>query len=132
MNGLKCMTLAVFCCLSMGCAPLFFFGAGSAAGVVGYKYYHGALTVIYQAPFMETWDATFKAVDQMNIKAGHSDHDLTSGKIKANGADKRPVTISFKYKSARETEVVIRVGCLGDKQVSMAIKDKIKEILFEY
>jgi hypothetical protein len=113
----------------MGCAPLVFFGAGTAAGVAGYKYYEGALTVIYQAPFMETWDSSLQALNQMNLRVLKSPHDTTSGKITARQADGQPVTVSLKYKSAQETEVIIRVGHLGDKNRSMAIKEEIRKIL---
>jgi hypothetical protein len=105
-------------------------GAGAAVGIVAYKYYGGQLTVIYEAPFMETWDATLTALKGMKHEILSADHDHTSGKIVAYGADERSVTISLAYISAEETEVVIRVGYLGDKQVSMSIKERIREVLF--
>jgi hypothetical protein len=113
----------------MGCAPLVFFGAGTAAGVAGYRYYEGSLTVIYQAPFMETWDASVQALNQMNLSVQSSSHDITSGKITSRKADGKPVTLSLKYRSTQETEVIIRVGHLGDKTRSMAIKEEIRKIL---
>jgi uncharacterized lipoprotein len=114
----------------MGCAaPIVFFGAGTAAGVVGYKYYEGSLAVIFQSPFMETWDATLKALNQMNIRIESSSHDITSGKIKAKRGDNQRVAVSLNYKSAQETEVVIRVGALGNQNASMAIKEEIRKIL---
>ena len=115
--------------LLIGCAPLVFFGAGTAAGVAGYQYYQGALTVIFQAPFMDTWDATLIALDRMNIKVESSSHDITSGRIRAKRGEKQKVTISLKYKSAKETEVVIRIGYLGDRDNSMAIKEEIRKVL---
>ena len=130
MIKVKFFVQILLCFLLMGCAaPVVFFGAGAAAGVVGYKYYEGALAVIFQSPFMETWDATLMALNQMNIKVESSYHDLTSGKIKAKRGDNERVTISLKYKSAQETEVVIRVGTLGDKNLSMAIKEEIRKVL---
>ncbi|MCG2779247.1 MAG: DUF3568 domain-containing protein [Desulfobacterales bacterium] len=78
---------------------------------------------------METWDATLKALNQMNIKVESSSHDMTSGKIKAERADNQRVAVSLRYKSAKETEVVIGVGTLGDQNVSMAIKEEIRKVL---
>jgi uncharacterized lipoprotein len=131
MNRVMRFMQIISCFLLTGCAaPVVFFGAGAAAGVVGYKYYEGALTVIFQSPFMETWDATLTALDRMNIKVESSTHDITSGKVRAKRGEKQPVTISLKYKSAKETEVVIKVGYLGDESASMAIKEEIRKVLF--
>lgn len=115
----------------MSCGPLIFFAAGTAAGVAGYQYYQGSLTVIYQASYMETWDATLKTLEDMNIKIQEKSHDLTLGKIKAQRAGKTPVLMTVKYKSSKETEVIIRVGWLGDKTASMAIKEGIRNTLFK-
>jgi hypothetical protein len=112
-----------------GCAAIAFFGAGAAAGVASIKYYQGGLTVVFDAPFMETWDASLKALEDMRFKVEKSDHDLTSGKIDAKGADAKDVSISLKYKSAKQTETVIRVGVFGDEGASMAIKERIRRIL---
>jgi hypothetical protein len=120
--------LPVLCCFCLAsCAPLFFFGAGTVAGVVTYKYYKGTLTVIYQAPIMKTWDATLKVLEEMKLKIDTKDHDRTSGKIVAVRADGKPVIISLAYISSRETEVVIRVGFFGDKNISMIIKEEIRK-----
>jgi hypothetical protein len=112
-----------------GCAPLIFFGAGTAAGVAGFKYYDGALSVIYQAPYMDTWDAALNALSQMNLKVEKSNHDLNKGEIVARRPDGTGVTISIEYKSPNETQAVIRVGFFGDEAASVAIKEKIREIL---
>jgi hypothetical protein len=118
----------VFVMLS-GCAPLIFFGAGTAAGVTGFKYYDGALNVMYEASYMDTWDAALKALSRMNLKVEKSDHDLNKGEIVARRPDGTGVTLSIGYKSSNETEAVIRVGFFGDEAASVAIKEKIREIL---
>ncbi len=92
----------VFVILS-GCAPLIFLGAGTAAGVAGFKYYDGALNVIYQAPYMDTWDASLSALSRMNLKVEKSDHDLKKGQIVAKRPDGTRVTLSVEYKSSNET-----------------------------
>jgi len=112
------------------CAPLFFIGAGAAAGIAGYKFYHGALNVIYEAPFEKTWNATLKALRDMNIKVTASNHDLTTGKISGLYPDKTPVNISLKYKTSKETEAIIRVGPLGNEAASENIKEAIRKVLF--
>jgi len=130
---IKCryLLLVLLCLCLVSCAPLLFFGAGTAVGVGGYKWYKGAMTVIYQAPYMETWDATLRAATAMNLEIKSQKHDLTSGKIEAKRADKKVVIISLKYVSAKETEVAIRVGMFGDRGASEAIKEAIRKELFK-
>jgi len=130
MIRVKCFIMISFSFMLTGCAALIFFGVGTAAGITGYKYYQGTLTVIYQAPYMETWDATLKAIHEMKFKLVSSDHDITEGKIVARRSNDKKVAISVKYKSSQETEVTIRVGVLGDKEASEAIKEKLRQVLF--
>lgn len=123
----------IFVVLSMfyfaGCAPLVFF-AGTVTGIGSYRYYHGVLTVVYEAPYIETWEATLQSLDEMGIKIEKKKHDLTSAKIVAKQADNKTVTISIEYKSSQETELTIRVGFFGDKEASDRIKEKIRAALF--
>lgn len=113
-----------------GCAPIVLLGAGGAAGAAGYKFSQGALLVIYEAPYMETWDATLLALGGMNLKVKKQQHDITRGKIEAQRSDETSVVISMKYRSPEETEVSIRVGVFGDKDTSMLIKEEIRKTLF--
>ena len=107
----------IFCFSLAGCAPAIFLG-GAAAGVAGYKFYEGSLEVIYQAPYMDTWDAALRVLERTNIEVTDKKHDYTSGKIEAMGVDEKEIRISVKYKSAEETEVKIRVGVFGDESAS--------------
>ena len=121
--------LAVLSCLCLvGCAPVIFL-AGGAAGVGAYKWYQGALIVTYEAPYMETWDASLRALNGMNLKIKTTRHDSTKGRIEAMQSDENIITVSLDYKTAKETEVTIRVGVFGDENTSIAIKDKISEEL---
>ena len=113
-----------------GCGALVVFGAGTAAGVAGYKWYEGSLTVIYEAPYIKAWDATLKALEKMEAEIQSQKHDLTKGTIKAQLKDKKSVSISLAYKSAQQTEVVIRVGFFGDKNASDVIQENIRKELF--
>ncbi len=127
---MKHMICVLFCLMPASCAPVLFLG-GAAAGVAGYKYYEGALEVVYESPFMETWDAALGVLDRMDIEVTNKKHDLTAGKISAMRSDEKEVNLSFKYRSTEETEVSIRVGVLGDERASDAIKEEIRKELFE-
>ena len=127
----------IFCVLLLlslplvGCAPLVFMGIGTAAGVAGYKYYEGALNVIYQASYDQTWEATLEALEKMDIKIEDRTRELTTGKITAVLSDGRKIVIGHKYQSPQETEVVIRVGVFGDEKASLLIKEEIRKALFD-
>ena len=131
MGRVKCFLPLLLCLCLVGCAGLVFFGAGTAAGVAGYKYYKGSLTVVFQSPYLKTWDGTLKALESLNFTIENQKRDLTAGHIDAKRADSTPVTVSLAYKSAEETEIVIRVGILGDMDASNAVKEEIRRNLFE-
>ena len=131
MVRVKCVILAVLLLFSSGCGAVILAGAGAAAGIASYKYYKGALTVVYKAPFKKTWDASLSALKEMDCKIESSKHDVTSGTIWAKFSNDKPISISLKYKSAAETEAVIRVGALGEKEASLIAKEKIEEALLE-
>lgn len=121
----------IFFLFLAGCGALVVFGVGTAAGVAGYKWYEGALTVIYEAPYIKAWDATLKALEDMELQIQSQKHDLTKGTIKAKLDDDRSLSVSLAYKSAQQTEVVIRVGFFGDKDASDVIQENIRKELFE-
>lgn len=129
MRTAKCFILAIFCLYLTGCAGVVLFGAGTAAGVAGYKYYKGALNVTYKASFEDTWDASIAALKEMNCKIERSKHDITTGSIWAKFDDGKLVNISIEYESATQTKAVIRVGALGEKEGSLIVKDKIAKHL---
>ena len=112
-----------------GCAPLAFIG-GAALGVGGYKYYNGALIVIYKASFNKTWDASVSALENLDYQIYESNKKMTSGTIITTGTLKERIKLSLKYVSLEETEVTIRVGLMGDKAASNKIKDKISDLVF--
>jgi hypothetical protein len=110
--------------------PVVFF-AGTVTGIGSYKYYQGVLTVVYETPYIETWDATLKALDTLGIEIKKKDHDLTAGKIVGKQKDNRTVSISLKYRSSQETQMNIRVGLFGDTEASDRIKEQIRKTLFK-
>ena len=118
----------IFFLFMAGCSALVLVGAGTAAGIAGYKWYEGALTVIYEAPYIEAWEAALKAFEKMELEIKSQKHDLTKGTIKAEMKDKRSVTVSLAYKSAQQTEVEIRVGFFGDKAASDVIQEGIRKL----
>jgi uncharacterized lipoprotein len=121
--------LAVLLFFLTGCGAMILAGAGAAAGIAGYKYSQGALTVIYKAPFQKTWDASLTALEQMDCKIESAKNSITSGDIWGKFSDGKMVNISITYKSVDETEAVIRVGALGEKEAALIVKDEIGKAL---
>ncbi len=130
MLKMRYLPLILIMGLFTSCVPVVFF-AGTVAGIGSYRYYQGVLTVVYEAPYIDTWEATLKTVDNLKMQIKKKDHDLTTAKIVAKQANNKTVTISLKYISSEETEVDIRVGLLGNKDASDIIKEEIRKILFE-
>jgi len=114
-----------------GCAPLVLVGVGAAGGVTGVKYYEGALTAVFQASFDETWNAAEQALENRKVDVDLRQRSLGSGKLSGKDLSGRPYTITFEYIVPEETKTVIRVGHLGDKDLSMELKEEIKKILFK-
>jgi hypothetical protein len=114
-----------------GCTPLVLVGVGAAGGVTGVKYYEGGLTAVFQASLDKTWNAAEKALENRNVDIDLHMRKLGSGKLSGQDSHGRPYTITFEYVSLEETETVIRVGHLGDKELSMQVKEEIRKILFQ-
>ncbi|RLB86194.1 MAG: hypothetical protein DRH15_02225 [Deltaproteobacteria bacterium] len=129
MIKLKLMVLGITSLFLTSCVYVGIFAAGAAAGIGGYKYKNGVLIVDYEAPYIKTWEACVKAVDEMGLRLEKSEHDLTKGVIKAKRADDKMVTIEVEYKTPQKTQVGIRVGIFGDEEASKVIKEKIRRIL---
>ncbi|MBW1730387.1 MAG: DUF3568 family protein [Deltaproteobacteria bacterium] len=125
----KLVVLGALSIIMTGCVYLGFFAAGTAAGIGGYKYQNGVLTVIYKAPYMDTWNACLSALEEMGLRIEKSAHDLTAGTIQARRVDNKAVSVKVEYKSARETKVAIRVGIFGDEDASNVIKENIRRAL---
>jgi len=130
MKKIICLFLLLLSLVFSSCVPVALV-AGAAAGIGGYKYFEGAMTVIYNAPFKNTWKASIEALECENFKLEGNDHGISSGKIKARRADNTVVSLSMKYISSDQTEMTIKVGLFGDEKESNAIKDKIGDILFK-
>lgn len=129
--GIKYVSLAAALFFLSGCGAMIVAGAGAAAGIAGYKYYQGALTVVYKAPFKKTWDASLTALKRMDCKIESAKNDITSGTIWGEFSDGKGVSISLTYRSVSETEAVIRVGALGEKEAALIVKDEIGKALSE-
>jgi hypothetical protein len=113
------------------CHPLALVAVGGAAGVGGYQYYQdkGVLEVRIYHPYSAVWDATLRALEDMGYVIESAQKGSTAGKVMAKGEDAAPVVVTLEYKSESATKAGIKVGHIGDKDASLAIKEQIQKAL---
>jgi hypothetical protein len=99
--------------------------AVAAAGAGTYAYIKGDLQRTYQAPMDKAWDATLKAVNELKMAIESQQHDAFNGTIKGSMADSKNFQISLKRLTEESTEIGVRIGLFGDRQISEAIHEKI-------
>ena len=113
------------------CHPLALVAVGGAAGVGGYQYYQdkGVLEAHIYHPYSAVWDATLSALEDMGYVIESAQKEPTTGKVMAKGEDGAPVVVTLEYESESVTKAVIKVGHMGDKDASLAIKEQIQKAL---
>ncbi len=102
-------------------------GAGAGAGTIAYI--KGELQTTYAASLNRTWEATLAALNDLEIKVHSTQKDATEGVIEASKADGTKVKLNLKPASPDTTIVKIRVGILGDEEVSRIISHQISKRL---
>jgi len=116
--------LATFLSLSLTSCVAFL--AGGAAGAGAISYLRGELQSTIGHDINRTWRATESAVAQLQFQVTEASADQTTGKLLAKNAAGTDVTIRLKRETENMTEVKIRVGVMGDRQMSEQILDQIK------
>ena len=113
------------------CHPLALVAVGGAAGVGGYQYYQdkGVLETRIYHPYPAAWDATLRALEDLGYAIESAQKEPSIGKVMAKGKDNTPAVVTLEYESDSVTKAVIRVGHLGDKDASLAIKEEIQKAL---
>jgi hypothetical protein len=121
-------TLAI-ASLSAGGCLLAAVGAGAAAGIGVYAYTQGKLENSEEVTLDRGWDATQRAMDDLQFTVVSRKKDATMAELIAETADGKKVTVNLKPDGERITRFSIRVGTFGDESVSRMIMDKIKQRL---
>ena len=108
-----------------GCA-LFLIGAGVAIGAGTVAYAGGELKAADEVTMDRAWNATLKAMQDLEFKVTKSQKDALAAEIVARRADDRRIVVRLKKQTDQVTELRIRVGTFGDEGLSRLIYDKIK------
>ncbi|MBK7403850.1 MAG: DUF3568 family protein [Phycisphaerales bacterium] len=115
--------------MSGGCAAALVAGA-AAAGIAGtYVYMEGRLESEEQAPLDEVYEASIAAMEDMEFPIKERAKDALAAHITALRADKSEVNITMEQKPDETTSLHIRVGVVGDEEVSSTILSRIREHL---
>ena len=130
MNKKILAPLVLLCCLLMGlnaCATRAVVAGAAAVGVGtgSYFYVKGELERDYHAPIARVWQATLKAVEELNLSIESKEHDAFYGKIKGKMADGTDFKIELKNKGENLTNVGVRIGAFGSKTKATEIHNKI-------
>ena len=118
---------AVFCTgavLINGCAVAL---VGAGAGTVAYI--KGSLEAVLEDDVDAVYEASIKALDQLEIAPSEKQKDALAARIVATNAQDRKITIKLKAAENDLTKISIKIGFFGDRSQSQAIYDKIKENL---
>lgn len=111
--------------LSSGCA-LFLIGAGVAVGAGTVAYTSGELRAADEISMDRSWEASMKAMKDLEFRVTKSQKDALAGEIVARRADDTRIIVRLKSQTQQVTEIRIRVGTFGDEALSRLIYDKIK------
>lgn len=111
---------------SIGCTAALVAG-GAAAGIGTYKYIKGELQSTEKVSLDEAYQATEKAMDDLELTITSKQKDAFDGEVIARRATGKKVTIKLKRRSDSVTEIKIRVGTFGDEYISKDILDTMKK-----
>lgn len=129
MKSVKLILPMAFLVMTCGCAALIAAVAGAGVGVATYAYMTGDLKIEYPIPYETVWDATEKALEDLQIEVEETTKDGISGDIKAKRANDTPVRIKVKREAPEVTIVKIRTGVFGNKEKSIVIMEAIDKYL---
>jgi len=123
----KLIFLAVSLFFLYGC-ELALLGIGAGGGIAGYKYYEGQTSTELPLKYSSAWNATNKALENLNISISTSDNRDTQGTITGLQKDGKSVSIKLKERSQWVTAITVRVGKLGDNDAAERILNEITSV----
>lgn len=109
-----------------GC-PAFLIAAGGAGGIGTYAYIVGELKSSEEVSLNTAWNATQKAMKDLEFTITSKEKDAFDGQLIAKGAANKTIKIKLNRQSNMLTEIRIRVGTFGDTSLSLQILESIKK-----
>ncbi len=118
--------MALWIVAAPGCAALVIGAAGAAAGVGTIVYVKGELDTVVEASLDEAWEATEKAIADLEFTTTETSKDAIAAEHTSRTAQDRKIHIRLNRYSETATRVRIRVDVFGNEELSRTILDKIK------
>ncbi|MEA3359114.1 MAG: DUF3568 family protein, partial [Thermodesulfobacteriota bacterium] len=87
----------------------------------------GELKSTEEVTLDRAWDATEKAMDDMEFTVKSKEKDALSARLIAILVSGKQMTINLKKESDRFIEISIRIGVFGNEFLSQRILDKIRK-----
>jgi hypothetical protein len=102
-------------------------GAIAVAGAAGWAWYKGDMKATEQAPLDTCWTATLATMKDMQYPITYEAKDAQAGELRAVNASGTTINIHLEKLSTTATKVSIRVGTMGDENLSRIIIGKIED-----
>ena len=122
----RILVLSFLLPLLSGC---FWMMAGGAGAAGAYMWLNGELSRNYKQPMETTWEGTLHALRTLRLPVEEKKHDAFYGYIKAKMAKGKTLSVTLERWTDVETKVTVRVGALGDKEVSRRVHEEISRSL---
>lgn len=116
--------LGVILLFNSGCVA-FLIGGGAGAGTAAYL--KGELESIVEASLEKAFQATQKALEDLEFPVTSKQINTFSGELTARGGNDKKIEINLKRMSEKMTEIKIRVGIFGDESLSQLILQRINK-----
>ena len=102
-------------------------GGGPNVTAGTYSYLTRELEVIYGIPLADVWPRALAAVESLQLHIDRQLIDGLGGEIQARRADGTSVRVHLKPTGDHSTSVSVRVGGLGDREMSERVQRTIRQ-----
>ena len=115
--------------LTAGCVETMLLGLGASAAIGSYKWLEGTMEKDYPRPMQETWNATLKACNDLQLKISTQEYNPMESKIDAVAPPDTNVKIQLVARPNQITTVKVRFGMMGNVDASAYFHRRIMEHL---
>jgi len=123
----RLLWLSLICFSVSGCAAVII--GGGVAGAGAFAYAKSDREVILDSSIEVVYDTAGQTLEALEINVVDSEKDALTAKLTGRGAENKKITIKLKRLEENLTEMSVRVGLLGNKNMSRVICDEITKNL---
>lgn len=115
--------------LTAGCVETMLLSLGASAAIGSYKWMEGTMEKDYPRPMQETWNATLKACNDLQLKISSQQYSPVESKIEATAPPDTSVKIQLVARPNQITTVKVRFGMMGNVDASAYFHRRVMEHL---